>query len=176
MKKRHKVAEVAAKLADEGKVKEATAILEGFLTTRIPKEASTPGLRITSVEVNHPPMDDLDDEFIFPADVYFEVTEPLVSKLFRKQSRVIDRFLKKVTERQAFHALTDGPLADLVLKEVSPLIKKETSYMARDEFGRGARVLNIDFSDSHDYWEARRYPLEKKVTYMIQFDVMGLWR
>jgi pimeloyl-CoA synthetase len=47
--------------------------------------------------------------------------------------------------------------------------------MADDDFRRGARVTNIDWSDTTEFNEVKVNAGAETLTYTIAFDVMGRW-
>jgi pimeloyl-CoA synthetase len=62
-----------------------------------------------------------------------------------------------------------------VLQAVKPAIRKAVVRMADDDFRRGARVTNIDWSDTTEFNEVKVNAGAETLTYTIAFDVMGRW-
>jgi hypothetical protein len=141
-------------------------------------EAASGGIKVISAEMapDGAPSDDSDDEFIALVEVKFEIKGATVASLFGKQRRVLQGFLKKLSDRQALFPMGDrNKVSREVLQAVKPAIRKAVVRMADDDFRRGARVTNIDWSDTTEFNEVKVNAGAETLTYTIAFDVMGRW-
>lgn len=127
------------------------------------------------IESGQEPRDDLDPEFIVPIEADITVSGATLSKLIRRQRRVLGKALKVYKPKHAINLIAGGgPVSDMVLRLARPKIKYIVNQMA-DEFRRGARITGIDWGDINPYWSAKIDPDRESIRFNVFFDVLGKW-
>lgn len=118
-----------------------------------------------------------DDDFITLMEATFTISGKALARLFGKQQRVMDRYLSKLSEREALWPLKQGGrAADEVLKAVTPVLVKELGWYVLEEFqDREARRVKVDWAELQDLASAKIDPRRQAVTYTMEFDVLGEW-
>lgn len=121
--------------------------------------------------------DDDDDEWAGDMDAQVSLQGREVAQLLGKQQRVLQSALEKLTDKAASNALVSGrnPITRSVLRSLKSEAQRYAKSYARDEFGLGANVDVVDFTDDHSYWTVKIDPKNQKIDFNIEIQVSGEW-
>ena len=121
------------------------------------------------------PSDDYDPTAVGQVTAKFVVQGQTLARLLGKQERVMPEALAKINDRSAIGYLRSGPVADQILKTLTPVVQKLVVQTADDRFGRGARGTRVDYSDQTTYWSAHVDQAQQSITYEVDLDVLWTW-
>jgi len=124
-------------------------------------------LQILNTEISSFPEDDFDDEAVADVLITFVINEDGISKLFKKQHRVLPDFLKTLTDKEALRALYGSTE---ILKQITPAVKKAVLWEYTDKFNRGIKKSTVDFSTSQDTNSAKINP--QSIEYTLEVSVL----
>lgn len=111
--------------------------------------------------------DDYDDEFAADVEVKVEVQGREVARLLGVQERVLRRTLEKLTPQEALRAIQRLG-ATKYQKDIERFLKE----YADEEFGQGARVEFVDFSES-GFHTVEIDPKNEKLTFTLEIGASG---
>ena len=121
--------------------------------------------------------DDLDDEWAGDMEMSGVIKGRDVAQLLGKQQRVLRRALEKLTSEKALALISNGrnKVSAGILKDAKFEARRFAAAYARDEFNRGAKIDDIDFSEDESGWSAKIDPIGEKISFVVEFGVTGMW-
>jgi len=123
--------------------------------------------------------DESSDEWAGDIEANVVLRGEKVAQLLGKQRRVLGRALEKLTKDKALHLVSSGrgnKVSAEVLRVAKAKIRRFVSAYAREEFGRAAKVDDVDFTESPEYWSARIDPGREEIKFVIEFGATGEWK
>jgi hypothetical protein len=135
-------------------------------------------IRIVDVEIvgGQYPQLEPDPTFTSHIAVTFDISGMALTRLVGKQRRVIERFLEKLTEKDALRIISRGGSAIAPIeKAIKRPIENFVWHYTIAELDTESKVTDIYVSEDTTYWEARIEPRKQSIRYTIEFDVLGKW-
>jgi hypothetical protein len=153
-------------------------IIKQMIKEELQEMKINPDIQIVDIDFipgQEPNVDDQD--FVTDVEVTFVISNMALARLFSKQRRVLGTFLKKLENRKAISILSSGtsrrssPVLDAIKPKVSNFVKN----YGIDEFDENAKIIDIDFSENTDFWEAHIDPGNQNIRFTIELNVLGEW-
>jgi hypothetical protein len=125
------------------------------------------------------PQDDLDDDFGLSLELEFSAMGKFLSGLLGVQERVLQETLRNLDRRTALARLSGSATARRMVQHILQKARGDVEALvnlhAFDEFGHGAKVVEIALSDNDSRWDVKIDPRGEKIRFTVELAGIGEW-